>query len=71
MVMVVMMIVMMMMTIMMMMMTIMIPNLHFDIKHIQDLSHLVSIINIVTLSDLHISSFAQTVVYYPLRRCPH
>ena len=35
----------------------------------QDLSHLVCVINIVILSDLHISSFAQSVLGYPLRCC--
>ena len=37
------------------------------IKHIQDLSHLGFVINIVILSDLHISSFAQNGLGYPLR----
>ena len=35
----------------------------------QDLLHLAFVINIVILSDLHISNFAQSVLGYPLRYC--
>ena len=72
MVMVVMMIVMVMMTIMMMMMmTIMMLNLPFDIKHIQDLLHLNFVINIVILSDLHLSSFFSNGRILPPTTLPH